>query len=380
MKKILFVIQSLRIGGAEKEQVTLANRLVEAGYDVTILLWMPYFDLQNELDERVHVIYKPQDQHLGNKIPYIRHKYYDDVMWLLRAKPAQLYRYYVGRENYDIEIAFFHSWAVNIVSGSTNKKAVHIAWIHRDIKTNPDQTEITPEMREMYKNFDHIVCVSKAAYDSYIEMIGDTGNVQTIYNLIPIDQVLELAEKQPPVKVERSSFHAVMVGRLTHAKGYDRLIRVVVALRNEGKDISLTLVGAEDPQPALDMIAENSAGSYISLIHNDKNPFPYIKGSDLLVCPSHSEGYNLTVAEALILGVPVLSTDCSGPVEILDGGKYGMIVENSEEGLYRGLKQLYEDRALLEEYRKKAIERRGFFDEEKIFKQITDLFEQEKES
>ncbi len=77
----------------------------------------------------------------------------------------------------------------------------------------------------------------------------------------------------------------------------------------------------------------------------------------------------------MILGVPVLSTDCIGPRELLDGGKYGMLTENSDEGLYSGLKQLYDSPELLEEYRKKAVERRDFFDEDKIFAQIAEVLE-----
>ena len=104
-----------------------------------------------------------------------------------------------------------------------------------------------------------------------------------------------------------------------------------------------------------------------------KNPYPYIKDADLLVCSSYYEGYNLTVAEALIIGTPVLSTDCTGPREILDGGEYGMIVENSDEGLYNGLKRCCDDSALLKKYREKAKLRHDFFDEDRILKQITGL-------
>ena len=375
MKKILFVIQSLRLGGAERAQVTLANKLVEIGYDVTVLIWMPKYDLRDELDERVHLIYKAPDEHLGNKIPYIRYKFYDDVMWQLRAAPQSIYRYYVGRKDYDVEIAFFHSLAVEIVGGSTNRNAVHIAWIHHDLEKN---TTAMPDNwtkhSELYRSFDRIVCVSNSARESFLKTVGDTGNVHTIYNLIPIQKIRKKAEEKPQIQTKKSKFHIVMVCRFVLLKGYDRLIRSVAKLRNEGKDISLTLVGAEDPTPVTDLISECSAEDYITIAEPTTNPYPYIAESSLLVCASYTEGYNLTVAEALVLGVPVLSTDCAGPNEILDHGKYGMIVENSEEGIYEGLKKLYDSPELLNEYKEKAAQRMDFFDEDKIIKQITDLF------
>ena len=100
-----------------------------------------------------------------------------------------------------------------------------------------------------------------------------------------------------------------------------------------------------------------------------------MKQADLYVCSSLYEGYNLTVAEALILEVPVLSTNCTGPCEILDNGNYGAIVENSEEGLYEGLKQLLNEPDKLLYYKEKAKERKDFFDEEQICKKIEGLFE-----
>ena len=157
---------------------------------------------------------------------------------------------------------------------------------------------------------------------------------------------------------------------------YKRLIEAVVRLRHEGRDLSLALVGEGTEEGQIrDLIRENGAEEYISVVNGKNNPYPYIKESDLLVCASYKEGYNLAVAEAMILGVPVLSTDCIGPRELLDGGKYGMLTENSDEGLYSGLKQLYDSPELLEEYRKKAVERRDFFDEDKIFAQIAEVLE-----
>ena len=87
-----------------------------------------------------------------------------------------------------------------------------------------------------------------------------------------------------------------------------------------------------------------------------------------------AERVQVTVAEALILDTPVLSTDCTGPNEVLDHGRFGMLVENSENGLYLGLKYLYQEPPLVEYYKKQARERMDFFDEEKLLKKITDLF------
>ena len=122
MTKILFVLPSLALGGLERAQVTVANALVKDGYDVTIIVFSRNLDLKDELDRRIHLIYKPSKPHkIMRSIPYIRHKLYDDGMWETRANAEKLYKYYVGNEKYDIEVGFFRGLSVKIISGSTNK-------------------------------------------------------------------------------------------------------------------------------------------------------------------------------------------------------------------------------------------------------------------
>lgn len=379
MKKILFILPSLTMGGLERTQVTLANALNRIGYGVTVMILDNNVELANELDESVRLVYKPYKNHPGKKIPYIRHKLYDDGMWETRATPGQLYKYYVGNEKFDVEIAYFHGLSVKIISGSTNREAVRLAWVHSDFKKIRSfgfNFKNFSDVQRAYKSFDKVFCVSEQAKKSFIEIIGDTGNTEVVYNMLPAEQIRRLAQEKLSFEYPASKLKLVLIGRLKDSvKGQKRLISAVSRLRAEGAEISLTLVGGgEDREDIEKEIKNRAASDYVYTAGSQKNPYPYIKKADLLVCASYYEGFNLTVAEALILGVPVLSTECTGPVEILDGGKYGIIVENSEEGLYEGLKKLYNSPVLLKDYREKAKLRQDFFSEEKILKQITDLF------
>lgn len=380
MKKILFIIPSLAVGGLEKVQVTLANKLSELGYEVTILLLEPVFDFQSQLNSNVKVKYKKYKKHIGEKIPYIRHKFYDDGMWETRASAKKLHQYYVGDEYYDVEIGFFRGLPIKIVSGGINRNVTkYLGWVHNDFRKADGYKSNFRSMgnvQEAYRKLDKIICVSQEAQMGFKEIVGDTGNLCSIYNLLPVEEILLKAEQKPEVQINKEKFHAVLIGRMVDsAKGQKRLVEVVVKLHKMGYKISLALIGGgADEKMIREEISKKNADTYISMCGKQMNPYPYIKEADLLICASYYEGYNLTVAEALILGRPVLSTDCTGPKEILDYGKYGMIVENSTEGLYEGLKKIVENPELLLEYKKKAIERRNFFDEEKILNEITNLF------
>ena len=380
MKRILFVLPSLGVGGMERALITIANQLSDHGYEVTVCILDDITDLSDELDKRVRLLHKPYKSHLGQKIPYIRHKLYDDGMWEKRATPRQLYEYYVGDERFDVEIAFFKGRAVKIISGSTNRNAAHLAWVHNDYRKVGGYQSCFKNKRQVYEaytRFDRVVCVSQQAREGFIEAVGDTGNTVTVYNMLPVSRIKALSDEKAEFDIRRGRLHLVIIARLLdEAKGQLRLVNAVSRLHDEGYDISLAIVGGgADEQRIRDRIKHRSASSYITMTGSQRNPYPYIKEADLLVCASYYEGFNLTVAEALILDTPVLSTDCTGPNEILDGGKYGMIVENSGEGLYQGLKTLQDNPDMLREYGEKAKQRRDFFDEEKIFGQITRLFE-----
>lgn len=379
MKKILFILPSLTVGGMERVQVTLANALARAGYHVTVMTFDEGEDLAPELDLNVRFIHRLPKYRFLKKIPKIRY-YFDDGLWETRASAKTLHGYYVGKEKFDVEIGFFRGRSIKIVSGG--KSTAHrIAWVHNDfrhvggVKAN---FQSMGDVKQAYRCFDHVICVSHEAQKGFIETLGDTGNLTTIYNLLPVEEIVKKSLEAPEKTVPKASLHCVLVGRLQDsAKGQCRLVRAVSKLHDEGLDISLALVGGgADREKIVEEIKDARADHYITMTGNQKNPYPYIKEADLLVCASYYEGYNLTVAEALIMGTPVLSTKCTGPTEILDGGKYGMLVENSEEGLYQGLKSLLGDRELLDSYREKAALRKPFFSEDAILSQITRLFEE----
>ena len=380
MKRILFTAPSLTVGGMEKALITLANRLCESGYSVTVMILDDITELGDTLDDRALLLHRPYKSHPGSRIPYIRHKLYDDGMWETRAGAEKLYQYYTDGEKYDVEIAFFRGLSVKIISGSTNKDAVHLAWVHSDFRQAKGYMNNFRDIKEVnraYSRFDRVVCVSEQARQGFIETVGDTGNTLTVYNMLPAAEIRELSQKPAERSIRRAKLHLVIVARLLdRVKGQLRLISAVAKLRKEGESISLCIVGGGSDRDLLQKeIASKNAGSYIELVGEKKNPYPYIKEADALVCASYWEGYSLTVAEALILETPVISTDCAGPAEILDHGKYGMITENSDEALYEGIKRFCREPGLIDKYREKARERQSFFDEDKTFRQITNLFE-----
>lgn len=87
------------------------------------------------------------------------------------------------------------------------------------------------------------------------------------------------------------------------------------------------------------MIENNLTDTFTFLGYRD-NPYKYVKKADLYVCSSRREGFSTAVTEALIVGTPVVSTNCSGAYELLGkNNEYGIVTENNEDALYEGIKK-----------------------------------------
>lgn len=359
------------MGGQEKMLVTLSNLLSRNGYGVTVIIYNPFFDLKDELDSGVELIYRPPKKHLGKKIPYIRHEFYDYGLWETRASARQLYRHYVGDEKYDVEIAFFRGRSVKIISGSTNPDSRKIAWVHSDFtqcEGIQGNFKGMDAVKKAYAVFDKIVCVSKPAEKAFTKVIGLDDKTVTIPNCVPVSDITE--KSKALCGFDKRRFTVMSVGRLHKVKGCDRLIRACARLQKAGKSLDLVIIGKGEEEENLRSLAAELDFRNLTLLGQQDNPYCYMKIADLYVCSSLYEGFNLTIAEVLALGVPALSTDCSGPCEILDNGEYGMIVENSEDGLYNGMLKLIQDPELLEKYKSKTKERSKFFDEDTYMQKI----------
>ena len=163
----------------------------------------------------------------------------------------------------------------------------------------------------------------------------------------------------------------VSVGRFTPAKRFDRLIRIVSRLRSEKFDVSLWLLGDGELREELYVLSSQlGISEYVTFWGFQNNPYKYVSKCDLFVCSSSSEGYSTAVTEAIILGIPVITTDCSGMGELLQDGKCGVITKNCEDSLYEGIKRLLTSPNALQYYSMAASERGKDFSIERIMKSV----------
>lgn len=373
MKKILFVTHSFGIGGVETALTNLANELYKKGYDITIAVTSDNLTGADNLLPGIKLKHKDEPQFkLFKKIPYVRN-FYESGMWSRRKSPQKLYKFFVGAdEKYDVEIAFFFGRPLKAVYGSLNRKAKKILFIHSDYKQTGEGVFMGFYDKESakiaYNFFDKVICVSNGVKRSFKETIGREKDVEVIYNINDCKKIKNLALEKTDMEHKRFTF--VCVSRLSAEKGIIRVLESAEKLNREGFSFDVWIVGDGADRAALIDYADKNALENVTFLGNKDNPYPYIANADILVCSSSAEAYGLSVAESFILEKPVIVTDCVGPRELVGNGEYGILVENSSEGVYIGMKKVLTDKNCFEHYCKKAAERSDFFDSDKLINDI----------
>lgn len=363
MIRILFFIEELRGGGAEKVLCNLVNEMDLSRFDITVqTLWK--VDAAQYLKPGIRYRYCYAGR---NRLNNYRSR--------LEAAAGLTYPLHI-KGDYDIEVAYLECGATKILAGSTNKKAKKIAWVHCDLAlkmANPEA--FVKRAAKWYQKYDRVVCVSQNVRDSFDRLFGIPEKTTVLHNTVDDAAIRTKAEALLPEFPEKRKLTAVTLGRLAHEKAYDRLLRVHRQLTSEGLDYQLWILGEGEDRTALEAyISENGLSDSVKLFGYCSNPYPYIKAADLLVCSSRYEGFSTFVTEGMILGKPVVTTDCTGMRELLGNSEYGLITENSEEGLLNGIRRMLTDSDLRADYAERAAKRGADFSARKLAERTEQFF------
>lgn len=376
-KNILFVIDMLRGGGAEKVLTDIVKYLDKDKFDITVLSVFDggkYVEEVKKYTKYDYIFPEYKSDNILSKV--INALKYRVVKFILRRlNPKILYKYSI-KDKYEYEVSFLEGYASTIVSGSTNKESKKIAWIHTDLIKNQWSKEYFKYQSEkdMYLRFNKIICVSEDVKKSFEEKFNIHKNVYVQYN--PIDENLIKDRAKEKLDIEKpNKFLMITIGRLEPQKSYDRLLRVHKKIIDLGYDYELWILGEGIERDNLEKyIRDNNLSESVKLLGFKKNPYKYLKESDLFVCSSLIEGFSTVATESTILGVPIVTTDCSGMKELLGNSEYGVITENDENQLFNGLLKILDNNKLYNHYLIKSQERSKYFKLENRMNEIEEIF------
>lgn len=389
--KVLFMIHTLQIGGAERVFVNFINNMNKEKYDITVMTVVNTGAFRRELTEDVkYESIIDLNFFKKNKVPSKKSGNLLNGTSILKSVLSKIYQFfwrhidceriYKKRVNdkYDVEIAFLEGISAKIIANSTNKKSKKIAWIHVDL-LNERKTEKFfknhHEEKEVYNSFDKIVCVSNDVRKQFIRKFDySPDKVIVRYNPIDESKILELS-KETNLVCDKNHFTLCAIGRLSTQKAFDRIINCTYKLKQEGFIFDVWIIGVGAEEARLKKLADDY-NLDIKFLGYQENPYKYILQADLIVCSSIAEGFSSVISEAVILEKPIVTTECSGMKEILgENSEYGLICENSEESLYLGLRSLLANKDEYDYYKNKVKMRKDFFSLSNSVKKIEELID-----
>ena len=371
MKKILFGITSLTLGGAERVLVDLANKLCEK-YDITIFTIYANGELEKELNSKVKLksLYNVSYKELSN----IK-KHFTMPLKVLLGK-RKIYKKFI-KEDYDVEIAFLEGPITRLfsVKKPDTKK---IVWIHNDIAKvfgNGIKAKIKRAIdQKIYEKYEKLIFVSKDNLKSFEKTYNDIKmskkDKYVIYNYIDSAEVQRKSEKGQAKELEKEKINFVEVARLVPQKAIDRIIKVHSRLIKKcGKKQNFYIIGDGPEKEKLQkLIKEYNVEDTFFLLGKKENPYPYIKNADYFCLLSEFEGYGMVLEEAKILNKPIIITNTAAR-EAVENYSKSLIVENNEQSIYLELKDIITGKTAI----KNKIEK---YDNQNILEEIEKILEE----
>lgn len=256
-----------------------------------------------------------------------------------------IYKKYI-KNNYTCEIAFLEGPITTLFSPK-NKNTNKIAWIHNDISLvfgNSIKSKIKKVFnRKTYKKYNKLIFVSNHNLQKFNDFYTLNIEKQVIHNYLNTENVLSLSKSFNVDLFNKDTINFVTVSRLVEQKAIDRLINVHNKLINNRYIHNFYVVGDGPLKNQLKQKIEklNISKTFI-LLGQKENPYPYILNSDYFCLLSYYEGLPMVLLEAKALNKFILITDTASK-EALENYESKKIFENTEDGIYNGLKQIIEN-------------------------------------
>ena len=371
---IVFLINSLCEGGAERAMLTLSKRFLEEGHRVTILA----LSKNNfyKIPKGVEMVYLSK---MDDSLSGLRKMFYMPYhAWKVKQ--------YVSKHNINLVQSYmFRSNFVNLISSLLGSRQV-IQIVNHSVVSRFFNEGFSGKVnlfliRYLYPKADMIIHISKEMKDDFNRHFFKTKNEKVIHNPYDIEAILSQSnEKIDNFIFESHKRYLITVGRLIPLKRFGDVLEVMSRLES---DIELILLGDGEERTFLEERAkELSIEKRVHFLGQVANPFKYIKKSDIFISSSSVEGFPNVLLESMLCETIVISSDClSGPREILapkskSAKRLSIGMELSEFGilyavgdtlaLLEALRTVLENHTLLYDYQERAFLRANDFSVESI--------------
>lgn len=362
MKKILFVMNTMGQGGAETALLELLRAIDKTSYEVSLFVLTGQGEMIDRVDSGVKllntsfnsapVLDKEGRKYLRRTVirslfrrgnlfrlfPYLVSNFFrmavkgkirtDKLLWRVISDGADRFD-----EEYDLAVSFLEGGSAYYVTDyvKAKKKA---AFIHVDYGMAGYTRKLD---HDCYLKDDMIFGVSDEVKDAFVKVYPECCEKSDVFhNLINVDGIRSKAEMTGDCiaswnEKKRTNRMLLTVGRLTEQKALDVSIRACKIIRDKGYEVCWFVLGEGDKRAEMENLVKELGLEEVFLMPGVvKNPYPYIKQSDIYVHCSRFEGKSIAIQEAQVLGKPMVVSDCSGNREQVISGVDGLMCNLNE--------------------------------------------------
>lgn len=364
-KELLFIMNNLNMGGAEKSLVSLLRTIDYDKYNVDLFLFKKEGALLNQVPEEVKILSEPEfyaffDMSIKKAIvKNISKRNFRVVFYRLLAglvyrtekvasvreqKVWKYLKHVIKRlpKKYDVAIGYLEKIPNYFCIDKVDAKR-RIGYVHTDYV----KLKMCRKIDSYYfKEMDYIIAVSDACKQTLDMSFPSFKNkIKSIKNIVSEKTILSLAKE--PLKKDFKSISILSVGRLSSVKGYDIAIRTCKILKDKDLDVFWYVIGdGEERSKLKQLIIENQLETRFILLGNKLNPYKYMNAADIFVHTARFEGYGLVINEAKILKKPILTTNFSSVFDQIQDNYNGLILEMNAFSVAKGLEKLILDNDL----------------------------------
>lgn len=357
MKKILFVMPTLRDGGAERSLVNLLTELPEDKYEIDLLLLKKQGTFLSQVPAYVNILEQsPVLKKLYGPVRkasiYMPVKVFGNLLARIVKsgmgnQKAFMWEYFYKPvidgldKEYDVAVGYLGGESTYYIVDKVNaKRKIH--WVHNDYRTSgmPKKYDL-----KLFPKVDAVVTISEECLAILKEEFPQfQDKFYCIENITSSAVIKARAKEFIPEEYKGLENILLSVGRLSEQKGFDMAISAASKLKKKGLKFKWFIIGSGPLKDKFnDQIKKENVEDCVELLGTKSNPYPYIKNCDIFIQPSRYEGKSVVIDEAKILARPIIATAYPTVKDQIQNDNEGLIVELNVDGIVDGIVALCSD-------------------------------------
>ena len=367
-KKILFVMNNLNCGGAEKALISLLETIDYSKYDIDLLLFKQEGIFISKIPKEVNLLpemenYKYFDMSIKTAVIELIKKGRIDIS-IARILSAYIFRTkeskavieqkvwkYLSKAftkldtEYDVAIGYLEKSPVYFCIDKVEAKK-KIGWIHNDYEKLGMDKSID---NKYFNHLDYIFTVSEECLNVLKKVFPQYDKkFKLMHNIISDKTIRKLSlEEVSGVELSNENINIVSVGRLNYQKGFEMAIEACSILKEKGYKVKWNVIGEGEERGNLEkLIKKFNVDDEFKLLGIRENPYPYVAKSDIYVQSSRFEGKSIAIDEAKILNKPIVLTNFSTAKDQIENKFNGLICDMNSKSLANDIEKIINNNEL----------------------------------